>query len=284
MAAYASTVTLHTPRVERISKNLGILAGKIDITNYNTTTAEETDITRNFKASGVSGLEKGILSLQVVSSENGYVLGFNKSTGKFKAYNGPTATPTITVTQLGALAATIGITDDDNAATTGVAVYVHVDEVTEQGAYIGHLESATAGNADTTCDLSSGGAAIKIQDDDNAATGGFAVYFDEDATSGARLLANAGSDVYIQASDGTYVKITQNADPGTPGVQLYVDDDAANAHEKILFVSPTDASGTDVLRGVTATSSAIAEAALAEVDSDVDLGTFDFVAIGFIAP
>lgn len=86
MAAYASSVTTHTNGVERISRNLGILVGKIDITNYNSTTTEETSITRYFKASGQSGLEKGILALHVTSSENGYVLGFNKSTGKFKAY------------------------------------------------------------------------------------------------------------------------------------------------------------------------------------------------------
>lgn len=86
MAAYASSVTVQTNGAERISRNLGIIIGKIDITNYNSTTTEETNITRYFKASGQTGLEKGILSLQITSSENGYVLGFNKSTGKFKAY------------------------------------------------------------------------------------------------------------------------------------------------------------------------------------------------------
>lgn len=86
MAAYASSVTLSTPKAERISRNLGILVGRIDITNYNSTTTEETTITRQFKASGQSGLAKGILSLQVVSSENGYLLGFDRNSGKFKAY------------------------------------------------------------------------------------------------------------------------------------------------------------------------------------------------------
>lgn len=86
MAAYASSVTLHTNGVERISRGLGILCGRIDITNYNSTTTEETSITRYFKPSGTAAIAKGILSLQIVSSENGYVLGFNKATGKFKAY------------------------------------------------------------------------------------------------------------------------------------------------------------------------------------------------------
>jgi hypothetical protein len=88
MAAYASTVTLHTDGVERISRNLGLVVGKIDITNYNATTVEETTITRLFKTSGQSAFPKGILSLSVTSSENGYVLGFDKTTGKFKAYHG----------------------------------------------------------------------------------------------------------------------------------------------------------------------------------------------------
>jgi len=86
MAAYASAVTLYGRGVQRVSRDFGILAGKIDITNYNSTTTEETNITRYFKPSGQAGLEKGIISLQIVSSENGYILGFNRTTGKFKAY------------------------------------------------------------------------------------------------------------------------------------------------------------------------------------------------------
>ena len=93
MAAYASAVTLYTPRVERISRNLGICAGKITISNYNSTTTEETTITRLFKASGVSGIEKGILSMSIVTVANGYLWGFDKSTGKFKVFRTATLTP-----------------------------------------------------------------------------------------------------------------------------------------------------------------------------------------------
>lgn len=95
MAAYASAVTLYGRGVQRVSRDFGILAGKIDITNYNSTTTEETNITRYFKPSGQSGLEKGIISLQVVSSENGYILGFNRTTGKFKAYYRPAHSHTL---------------------------------------------------------------------------------------------------------------------------------------------------------------------------------------------
>ena len=86
MADYASTVTLYTRSAERISRSLGVLAGKINITNYNSTTTKETKITNNFRTSGVTGIDLGILALTVTSSENGYLLQFDKITGKFKGY------------------------------------------------------------------------------------------------------------------------------------------------------------------------------------------------------
>lgn len=49
MAAYAVTVTLDTPRIERISRNFGMIIGQCDITNYNQTGAEITDITKYFQ-------------------------------------------------------------------------------------------------------------------------------------------------------------------------------------------------------------------------------------------
>lgn len=49
MAAYASTITLDVPKAERISRNLGVIVGKCDVTNYNQTGAEITDITKHFK-------------------------------------------------------------------------------------------------------------------------------------------------------------------------------------------------------------------------------------------
>jgi hypothetical protein len=122
MAAYASAVTKYTKDVQRISRDLGILCGKIDITNYNSTTTEETNITRYFKPSAVSGIEKGIISLTVVSSENGYVLGFNKSTGKFKAYRSPAATTTGNVVIVGGgVGEAIGINPDTNAGVLSKA-------------------------------------------------------------------------------------------------------------------------------------------------------------------
>lgn len=106
MAAYASSITLYTPNTQRISRSLGMLTGEIDITNYNSTTTEETDITDKFLDSGGTGMDKGILSLQITSSEKGYILQFDPTTGKFKAYepgsnaigNATVAATTVTIT------------------------------------------------------------------------------------------------------------------------------------------------------------------------------------------
>lgn len=113
MAAYASTVTLYTRDVQRISRDLGLIAGRIDVTNYNPTTTEETGITRYFKASSVAAIAKGIVSLQITSSENGYLWGFDKATGKFKIYRSAAYTPSLTVKN-GTIGSnmTIGLTAD----------------------------------------------------------------------------------------------------------------------------------------------------------------------------
>lgn len=49
MAAYASTTTLYTLRPINLGEML-ILAGETDLTNYNQTGAEETDITKYFRS------------------------------------------------------------------------------------------------------------------------------------------------------------------------------------------------------------------------------------------
>lgn len=134
------------------------------------------------------------------------------------------------------------VADLDAAAATGVAVYVHLDELGESP--VGHLECVNAGNADSSFQLLNG-AVVKVEDDDAAATGGVALYIDEDAANpDERLLANlpTGKDCFILASDGTPIRVKYNATPGTPGVQVYFDDDGATVTERLLFVSPTNAS------------------------------------------
>lgn len=133
-------------------------------------------------------------------------------------------------------------TDLDAAAATGVALYLHVDELGESP--FGHLEAVTAGNADSSF-TTLGGSLIKVEDDDAAATLGVAIYFDEDGADGAKLLAAVPTlkDAFILDSAGRAIRIKYDASPGTAGVQLYFDDDGA-ANTRLLFVSPTNASGS----------------------------------------
>lgn len=160
----------------------------------------------------------------------------------------------------------VKMTDLDAAAATGVALYLHMDELGEND--FGHLEAVTAGNADATF-TTINGAVVKVEDDDAAATGGVAIYFDEDAAEGSKLLAvtPTGRDAFIMDSDGRAIRIKYSAAPQTPGVLVYFDDDGA-ANTKLLFVSPTNADGrfltddvvgiqTNITRSSTNTVSAI---------------------------
>jgi len=133
-------------------------------------------------------------------------------------------------------------TDLDAAAATGVALYLHLDELGESP--FGHLEAVTAGNADNTF-TTLGGSVIKVEDDDAAATGGVAIYFDEDGADGEKLLAAVPTlkDAFILDSAGRAIRVKYDASPGTAGVLLYFDDDGA-ANTKLLYVSPTNASGS----------------------------------------
>lgn len=50
MAAYAATVTTNFRKSIRIGENLSLIAGTVDITNYNTTLAAIANITKHFKS------------------------------------------------------------------------------------------------------------------------------------------------------------------------------------------------------------------------------------------
>ena len=136
------------------------------------------------------------------------------------------------------------VKDNDSAASAGVVVYLHIDELSESP--MGHLECVCAGNADSTFQIGSGGPVVKVEDDDAAATGGTQIYFDEDATNpDERFLSNIGiaRDVFIFASDGRAIRIKHDASAASNGVAIYFDDDGATVHERVLFVSPTNAEG-----------------------------------------
>ena len=180
-------------------------------------------------------------SIHVVNTQttDGYNFEWNDSTEKLLAYYSAQASLN-----------TILITDDDSAASNGLLVYVHVDDtVTAEGLLVGHLESVTAGNADTVITLSNGGPTVPILDDDAAATLGDALYFDEDATPvSGRILADldgtGGDDVFVACSDGSWIRINDDDSASSNGVALYVDDDAANTYERLLAVVPANADGT----------------------------------------
>ena len=170
--------------------------------------------------------------------QSGYTPFYDRSNGKLMLYWTPDPAGTSAVAGAGA---TIEVTDNDSAASAGLVVYFHTDEVSELGLHIGHLESITAGNADSFFALSSGGATIKVVDDDAANTAGKQIYFDEDGTAEGRfkIVADPAQDHYVRASDGSLLKLAYDADAATEGVALYFDDDAANDYERIQFISPT---------------------------------------------
>ena len=78
MAAYACTVTMDLPAAKRVNKGLAVVMGKADISNYNTTGAEITDITGAFKK-----------LLRVISegvSDNGYLVRWDTTDECFHAF------------------------------------------------------------------------------------------------------------------------------------------------------------------------------------------------------
>ncbi len=84
---------------------------------------------------------------------------------------------------------------------------------------------------------------VMVKHDADAATGGYQLYFDEDAAQHSRLLCAlpGGKSDYLDTSDPNYpLKITYNAAPATPGVTISYDD----TDDRLEFTSPTSANGT----------------------------------------
>ena len=79
---------------ERISRSMGVYAGKVTITSYDTTLVECTAITRYFVPTGnatTGGFAHGICSVQIDGpSSGGYIVNWDYTTGAFKCFN-PTA-------------------------------------------------------------------------------------------------------------------------------------------------------------------------------------------------
>lgn len=161
------------------------------------------------------------------------------------------------------------ISDNDSAATNGVAVYAHAESAGGSSqADIGHLEFVSPTDADGRD--TSGVISIVVNDDDAAATAGAAVFA---APAGAGLYANVGKDIKIPLTDGEFFQITHDADPASnqTAVQLYFDEDGTlgsrfqvvavdNADETFLFDTTLDwrggsPSGNQEIGGATDLSS-----------------------------
>lgn len=119
MAAYAASITLDSPRPGRLGNSpFGVLSGTCSLTNYNSTLAEITTITKAFLTGG---------KLRVVAdglSSNGYVVKWDTTGKAFKAYR--SATPLMT-TASGTVDHAVGATASSgtmisDAIYTGVVV------------------------------------------------------------------------------------------------------------------------------------------------------------------
>lgn len=140
------------------------------------------------------------------------------------------------------------VIDNNNAATTGVALYVHVDENVHYAIPTAHLEFVSPTNANGSFQVGAAANVVRVKDDDAAATGGFQLYFDEDAADAdSRLMINntaTGQPVFIFLPNGDAIRIAHNANAATAGVAVYFDEDATTATKRLLFVSPTNDDGT----------------------------------------
>lgn len=120
MAAYAAAVTLPDLVAKKVaSTGLGILRGSVNVTNYNQTLAEITDITGRFRSAPTVILEN--------VSSNGYLVRWDTAAKSIKAYYptnavtpaGTISKPTFTVEAAGAIGTNmeVGLSVDTAAAT-----------------------------------------------------------------------------------------------------------------------------------------------------------------------
>ncbi len=102
--AYTATVSTPLNKCERISPSLGVLAGKVSVSSYNTTLTTITGITKYFVTGSVAGFTQGIVAVIPSGlSDSGYGFQWDYTTGAFKCY-----TPTVATTH--AVNLTLGTT------------------------------------------------------------------------------------------------------------------------------------------------------------------------------
>lgn len=87
--AYTASVTLDLPKAERIGRRLGMITGTVNITEYNTTLVEITDITKHFEDTTI-----GITVNADGATDEGYVLSWSATDKALKAWQGDYSTST----------------------------------------------------------------------------------------------------------------------------------------------------------------------------------------------
>ena len=191
----------------------------------------------------------------IIEPSDGISFSYDYTNEKIKAY--------------GVAPVPVTITDDDSAASNGVAVYAHIDTIgTDSDRKIAHLESVTANNATVTFQ---GNATLTtasigtMWDDNAAATDGLQVYVDENGDtdlSGAKFLVDndtTETDLYVPMSDGSYLTLFNDDSASSNGVAVYFDDNATTASAKWLLVTPSNASVSAHTSTVVSDRSASAE-------------------------
>ena len=162
MAIYSATVVSPMKGAERISRSLGVFAGKCAVGNYNQTLARITGITKFFKPTGnatTGGFTHGIVSVDIVNpSELGYLANWDYTTGCFKCwYADASRTPALTLATSAAMSAG-GVALLANASTAAVAVAIGI--------------TGTTVNT-INCNAIAAAAASQLASDINAGTFGF---------------------------------------------------------------------------------------------------------------
>jgi hypothetical protein len=219
------------PRAQRLSRDLSAAIGKFTTAGSYATGGWSFDMTARITD------PKSV----IVENNGGYVFNYDFTNKKLKCYTPGVKAASFTGTAIAA--SSLLVTDDNDAASKGVAIYLHTrDGVT------GWLEFVSPTNTDGLLTISDGGAKVVVFDSNAAATDGFAITCDEDATDGARLLAICPSltTIYVPVvGGGGMIPITYAADPTSAGVAIYLDEDGTETFERVMFVSPTNADATN---------------------------------------
>lgn len=142
MAVYAATVTLDTPKPGRLGNSpMGVLSGGVDLTNYNTTLAEATVITKAFLPNGkLRVVPNGVSSL-------GYAIKWDTASKSFKAFRTGATVSAVTIPTAIGNPATHPIGSNGTTGLLADAVYAIAG--TALGTSLAMAEAATDTNIGT---------------------------------------------------------------------------------------------------------------------------------------